>query len=146
MELFQKKIGPVFLKEDSEAEVFINKMTDLSNKATGRFKEEIDKQIKLASYGLIGEKNIAFELKNSDIDMYILHDVYFEYKDMSAQIDYITKKDSKPFLLSQISNLFYLCTNMLTFIIHFTFFHLVFLRILSLYYYNNPFFLFLITP
>lgn len=89
MELFQKKIGPVFLKEDSEAEVFINRMTELSSKADGRLKEEIDKQIKLASYGLIGEKNIAFELKNSDIDMYILHDVYFEYKDMSSQIDYM---------------------------------------------------------
>ena len=89
MELFQKKIGPVFLKEDSEAEVFINIMTELSSKATGRIKEEIDKQIKLASYGLIGEKNIAFELKNSDIDMYILHDMYFEYKDLSAQIDYM---------------------------------------------------------
>ncbi len=89
MELFQKKIGPVFLKEDSETELFIDKMTEISSKADGRLKEEINKQIKLASYGLIGEKNIAFELKNSDIDMYILHDVYFEYKDMSSQIDYM---------------------------------------------------------
>ena len=89
MELFQKKIGPVFLKEDSDAELFINKMTELSVNAIGTLKEEINKQIKLASYGLVGEKNIAFELKNSDIDMYILHDVYFEYNDMSAQIDYM---------------------------------------------------------
>ena len=64
-------------------------MTGLSEKAYGKIKEEIDKQIKLATYGLAGERNIAFELKNSDIDMYILHDVYFEYEDLSAQIDYM---------------------------------------------------------
>ena len=94
MELFQKKIGPVFLKEDSDAEVFIDRMTELSKKVNGKIKEEIDKQIKLATYGFVGERNIAFELKNSDIDMYILHDVYFEYEDLSAQIDYMifTKK------------------------------------------------------
>ena len=36
-----------------------------------------------------GEKNIAFELKNSGIPMYILHDIYLESDDLSAQIDYI---------------------------------------------------------
>lgn len=42
----------------------------------------------------MGEKNIAFELRNSDMDMYILHDLYFEYNDLQAQIDYliITRK------------------------------------------------------
>ena len=62
MELFQKKIGPVFLKEDSDAEEFIDRMTELSEKAKGQIKENIDKQIKIAKYGLVGEKNIAFEL------------------------------------------------------------------------------------
>ena len=45
MELFQKKIGPVFLKEDSDLEEFIDRMTELSEKAKGRIKEDIDKQI-----------------------------------------------------------------------------------------------------
>ena len=65
-------------------------MTDLSNKATGRFKEEIDKQIKLASYGLIGEKNIAFELKNSDINTCFIQKIcilcYILYKYWYANI------------------------------------------------------------
>lgn len=34
MELFQKKIGPVFLKENSDAATFIEKMNELQNKAT----------------------------------------------------------------------------------------------------------------
>ena len=89
MALFQKKIGPVFLKETSDAEEFIQRMTTLSTRAEGQLKQDIEREIKLASYGLIGEKNIAFELKHSDMDMYILHDLYFEANGKTAQIDYI---------------------------------------------------------
>ncbi len=89
MELFKKKIGPVFLKESNETELFIKKMTSLSAEAKGSLKQEIEKQIKIASYGLAGEKNIIYELKNSDIDMLILHDLYFEHEDLQAQIDFM---------------------------------------------------------
>lgn len=89
MGLFNKKIGQIFLKEDSDAENFISNMTMLLEKADGDNKKEIEKQIKLASYGIIGEKNIAFELKNSGIDMYVIHDICLEHKEMKAQIDYI---------------------------------------------------------
>lgn len=85
MELFQKKIGPVFLKEDSDATVFINKMHQLESKATSpELKQEIQKQIKLASYGAVGEQNIAYELKNSGMDMYILHDICLEHEDLDT--------------------------------------------------------------
>lgn len=93
--LFQKKIGTVFLKEDSDASNFITRMQELEQQVTDlELKAEIQKQIKLASYGELGEKNISFELKNSGMDMYILHDIYLEYGDLSAQIDYlvITRK------------------------------------------------------
>lgn len=43
----------------------------------------------MAEYGEAGEKNIAYELKNSGMDMYILHDIFLEFGDLSAQIDYI---------------------------------------------------------
>ena len=89
MGLFDKKIGPVFLKEDSDAEKFIAEMSKLSEQASGDLKTEIDKQIKMAKVGLEGEKNIIFELKNSGIDMYILHDIYLEYGDKGAQIDFL---------------------------------------------------------
>lgn len=100
MELFQKKIGPVFLKENSDASAFIEKMNELQNKATTpELKKEIEKQIKLASYGSVGEQNIAYELKNSGMDMYILHDIYLEYEDLSAQIDYIIITRKKVFII-----------------------------------------------
>lgn len=46
---FQKKFGTIFLKEDSEANQFIEKMNHLSAQAAGALKTEIDKQVKLAS-------------------------------------------------------------------------------------------------
>ena len=99
MGLFQRKIGPVFLKEDSDVSEFIRKMNSLAEEASPTIKAEIDKQIKLASYGEAGEKNIAFELKNSGLDMYILHDIYLEQDDLSAQIDYLIVCRKKIYVL-----------------------------------------------
>lgn len=89
MGLFQKKIGTIFLKESSESEEFIEKIQKLLENANAEAKAELEKQVKIAKYGLQGEKAIAFELKNSGIDMYILHDIYFEVGELSAQIDYL---------------------------------------------------------
>ncbi|MBR6943951.1 MAG: NERD domain-containing protein [Fibrobacter sp.] len=86
---FNKRIGPVFLKENSDSENFIAKMKTLSERASGNLKNEIDEQIKLAEIGLLGEKQIIYELKNSGLDMYILHDIYLEKGDLSAQIDFL---------------------------------------------------------
>ena len=92
--LFFKYFGPVFIKEDSDAESFIEKMKSLSSKASGKLKDKIDEQIIIAEAGLKGEKQIAFELKNSGMDMLIMHDLYLEKNGLSAQIDFlvITRK------------------------------------------------------
>ena len=94
MGLFSKKIGTVFMKEESDAEKFIEDMTLLSEKASGRLRKEIDKQIRYANAGLAGENNIIFELKNSGMDMIVLHDIYLESDGNGAQIDFlvITRK------------------------------------------------------
>lgn len=89
MGLFSKKIGPVFLKETSDTAEFIRKMQELREKAAGNMKKAVEKQISLAKYGEIGENNVAFELKSSGMDMYILHDIYLETEALSAQIDYL---------------------------------------------------------
>ena len=52
-------------------------------------KTKIEKEIKICTWGMLGEKNIAFELRNSGIPMYVLHDVNIEIEDLTAQIDYI---------------------------------------------------------
>lgn len=89
MGLFQKKIGPVFLKETSSLTEYMNQLENLLEQSEGTLKKEIEKQIKFAQYGEAGEKNVAFELKSSGMDMYVLHDIYLEAGELSAQIDYI---------------------------------------------------------
>lgn len=89
MGLFTKAIGPVFLKQSNNAADYIEKLKELQEKSATTLKDEIEKQIAIAEYGVKGEESIAFELKNSGIDMFILQDIYLEYNDLSAQIDYI---------------------------------------------------------
>lgn len=50
--LFTKKIGPVFLKESSDAVLFVEKMKELAEETSGNEKEDIEKQIKLADFFL----------------------------------------------------------------------------------------------
>lgn len=94
MGLFRKKLGPVFLKSNNQAEVYIQKLKELQEKCSDELKEEIEKQIAVAEYGMKGEESIAFELKNSGMDMYILKDICLENGELSAQIDYmiVTRK------------------------------------------------------
>lgn len=89
MALFNKLNEPIFLKEESEAKYYIAKLKELHDKAPEGLKGKIEKELKIATLGEIGEKNIAFELKNSGIPMYILHDICLGIDDLSAQIDYI---------------------------------------------------------
>ena len=44
--------------------------------------------------GIFGEKTVRYELANSHIPMFVLHDLYLEYEGLTAQIDYliITRK------------------------------------------------------
>lgn len=94
MGLFSKKIGTVFLKEESDVSAYIEKLKVLKEKAPIELKKKIEKQINQVMYGEMGEKNVAFQLRNSGMDMYVLHDIYLTFGEMSAQIDYlvITRK------------------------------------------------------
>src|SRR5665648_247383 len=97
--IFDKKMEPVFLKDSSEAKEHLIELEKLLGKATGEIKLNIEKDIKLLSYGIAGEENIAFELKNSHIPMYVLHDVYIEDEDLSVQIDYLVITQNRIFVI-----------------------------------------------
>ena len=73
MALFNKLDKPIFLKEESELRYYILKLNELYDRAVGELKNKIEREIKIATLGEIGEKNIAFELKNSNIPMYEIH-------------------------------------------------------------------------
>ena len=87
MGLFDKFTDSVFIKDDDTLERRLSKLNNIRNRV--QEKEQIAREIKLLSYGIKGEKNIEFELKNANIGLYILHDVNIEYDDLKAQIDYI---------------------------------------------------------
>lgn len=100
MGILQRKTGQVFLKEDSDIGDFISKMKELENQVTDKkLKFEIQEQINYATYGENGEKSVIFELKNSGMDMYVLRDIYLEYEDLYAQIDFLIVTRKKVFVL-----------------------------------------------
>ena len=87
MELFNRFRNTVFLKEDSDLEKQLDELKNLRNKLGNT--EELDRDIKLLEYGINGEKEIAFELKNANIGMYVLRDITIECEGNKAQIDYL---------------------------------------------------------
>lgn len=87
MELLNSFRETIFLKENSNLEIQVNELKKIRNNLIN--KETIDKDIKCLEIGLEGEKEIAFELKNANLGMYVLHDVTLTHEDLKAQIDYI---------------------------------------------------------
>ena len=77
---------------DNKIKVLENKLKNTKSKEEKLYLYE---EIQKYKYGIQGENKILYELKNSHIPMYILHDINLEYKDYKAQIDFIilTKKN-----------------------------------------------------
>lgn len=89
MGLWDKMREPVFLKESNEAQRQIQMLEGLAPCLTIEGQEILRQDIRCLEYGILGEQQIAYELKNSHMPMYILHDIYLEDRDLSAQIDYL---------------------------------------------------------
>ena len=94
MSLFTTMKEPIFLKESSNAEIQLEQLKRLKSLLNEEGQAIISQDIRYLEYGIAGEKNIAYELRNSHMPMYILHDIYLEDGDLNAQIDYLvfTKK------------------------------------------------------
>lgn len=99
MGLFDKLKDPVFLKDDSEANRQLAALQELHKKATGELAEKIDEEISHVNAGIFGEQTVRFELQNSHIPMYILHDLFLEYDGLTAQIDYLVVTRKQTFVL-----------------------------------------------
>lgn len=87
MELFKKFNKTVFYKKHSDLELQVEALQKLQKEYPDNI--QLSLRLKTAELGLKGEQEIEFELKNSDIGMYVLHDVNLKIDDISAQIDYI---------------------------------------------------------
>lgn len=90
MGLFDRIKGPVFLKTDSSARDQLCALEELLEEAVStKTKALIESDMAALHAGIIGEDRILFELKNSHIPMFVLHDVYLEQEGLSAQIDFL---------------------------------------------------------
>lgn len=89
MGLFDKIKEPVFLKEDSSAETQLLAFQDLAKTTTGALAEQLEQETKCVEAGIFGENAIKYELRNSHIPMFVLHDLYLEHEGLSAQIDFV---------------------------------------------------------
>jgi len=85
---------PFFYKKDSDADHQLEILTAFYKTAPQNVKARVEKDIKYLTYGIQGEKKVAFELENSYLPIIVLQDLHIEYDGLSVQIDYmvITKK------------------------------------------------------
>lgn len=97
----------IILKESSDAKQYLEKlqsirMTVMDN---SRVADKIDKEIAIVEAGIYGEESILFELKNSGMNLVVIHDLYIETEDgRSAQIDY--------FVITPYMNVIIECKNL----------------------------------
>lgn len=89
MGLFDKIKEPIFLKNGNEAERQLAELQELRKTAGGNLAEVIDAEIRQVEAGIYGENAVRYELENSHIPMFVLHDLYLEDEGLSAQIDYL---------------------------------------------------------
>ena len=106
MGLFDKP-EVIVLKETSDAKDYLSKLKDLQKDIAPESKlaKIIEKEIAITQAGIIGEDAIMYELKNSGMDLVVLHDIYIETADgRGAQIDY--------FVVTPYVNVFIECKNL----------------------------------
>ena len=90
MGLFSKP-EVVILKESSDAKQYLSRLEELREQLpdTSKMLKELDKEIMMVKAGIDGEDAIMFELKNSGMDLVVLHDIYIEAPSGNgAQIDF----------------------------------------------------------
>jgi len=91
MSLFAKQEVTI-LKESSDAKEYLSKLEELQStvKKGSQLYKKLDKEISIVKAGIIGEEAILFELKNSGMDLVVLHDICLVDQDgNTAQIDFL---------------------------------------------------------
>lgn len=87
LDLFFGFRDTVFLKKGSSLENDVKTLEELKVKYPNN--QKIDKQLFMAQKGLEGENEIMYQLKKSNIGMFVLHDLNIKFEDLTAQIDFV---------------------------------------------------------
>lgn len=95
--IFNSFKDTIFLKEDSDLEKQVEELKQIKNSGNNSY--SIDRDIKLLELGIKGENEIAFELKNANLGLYVLRDVTIEFDGNKAQIDYVVVSKGYTYLI-----------------------------------------------
>ena len=93
------KRGTVVMKEDSSALRRIEELEQLLDKAPASTKLRIESDLRALKAGVVGEKRIMYELKNSHLDMVVLQDLFLEHNGLTAQIDFLVLTQRRNFII-----------------------------------------------
>lgn len=99
MGMFDKIKEPVFLKEGSSAGKQLEELTALRENIPLSAKKDFERDLRLLKAGIYGEDHIAYEIKNSHMPMWVIHDFYIEYEGLTAQIDYLIITRKRNFII-----------------------------------------------
>ncbi len=100
MGLFDKFKEPVILKKGSSASTQLEQLQQFHDEVTDpKIKASLESEIKSVNAGIFGENTILFELQNSHIPMFVLHDLYLEFDGLTAQIDFLVVTRGRNFVI-----------------------------------------------
>ncbi len=99
MGLFDNMREPVFLKENSSAKEQIPVLTAMLKIAPREIKAQMEQDIKFLSAGLRAEDQVALELKNSRIPMFVFRDLYLSDGSLDARMDFLVITRGRNFVL-----------------------------------------------
>ena len=77
----------VFFKDNSDLQLKYDALIKLNNEHPDN--KDIQSELCIVKKGLEGENEIAYQLKKSNIGMYVLRDIKLKYEDLTAQVDYV---------------------------------------------------------
>ncbi|MFC4559735.1 HRDC domain-containing protein [Virgibacillus kekensis] len=81
---------PVIHKEFNERSETIRTLEQLAKSEDSSINQKkVKDHLKLFTIGQTGEKSVLFELRNSMLPIIVLHDVYIEFEDYEAQLDFV---------------------------------------------------------
>ena len=82
MSIFEKP-EVIILKESSDAKLYLGKLQELRKTISDDTKtaDKIDREIAITEAGIYGEDSILFELKNSGMNLVVIHDLYIKTED-----------------------------------------------------------------
>jgi predicted RNA-binding Zn-ribbon protein involved in translation (DUF1610 family) len=90
MSIFSKMSEPEIFKESNSAEKKLAQLQAIdASQLTDTLKKQLKTEIEITKAGIDGEKEVLYELRNSHLPIYVLHDLYLEHGDCSAQIDFL---------------------------------------------------------